>query len=58
MGRNYCLTISICCMAVCTVLIGLLPTYNIGRYKAGLASSIMLAVLRLVQARGVLASAR
>ena len=31
------------------VLIGILPTYNIGAYKAGIASSILLALLRLVQ---------
>jgi MFS family permease len=36
-------------MALSTVLIGILPTYNIGAYKAGIASSILLALLRLVQ---------
>jgi len=48
-GRNRCLLISIFCMAFSTVAIGILPTYNIGMYKAGIASSILLALLRLLQ---------
>jgi MFS family permease len=36
-------------MALSTVAIGSLPTYDAGPYKAGIAASILLAVLRLVQ---------
>jgi MFS family permease len=36
-------------MAFSTVAIGVLPTYNIGRYAGGLAAPILLALLRLLQ---------
>jgi len=48
-GRNRSLLISIICMAFSTVAIGILPTYDIGGYKAGIAAPILLAVLRLLQ---------
>ncbi|GBF92045.1 hypothetical protein Rsub_04392 [Raphidocelis subcapitata] len=48
-GRNACLLISILCMAASTVLIGVLPTYNTGRYSAGVAAPVLLALLRMVQ---------
>lgn len=44
-GRGFCLLLSILVMGIPTVLIGCLPTYT----QAGLASPILLAVLRLVQ---------
>lgn len=36
-------------MAFSTIAVGLLPTYNVGPYKAGIAASILLALLRLLQ---------
>lgn len=36
-------------MAVSTVLIGVLPSYAVGRYSAGVAAPVLLALLRMVQ---------
>eukprot|EP00775_Hariotina_reticulata_P009249 gene9249-9415_t len=44
-GRRTTLLISICVMAVPTVLIGCLPTYS----QAGIAAPVLLAILRLIQ---------
>lgn len=57
-GRGFCLLLSVLVMGIPTVLIGCLPTFT----QAGIASPIMLAVLRLIQGiwqgrGGVLAAA-
>lgn len=44
-GRGFCLLVSVLVMGVPTVLIGCLPSYE----QAGIASPILLALLRLVQ---------
>ena len=36
-------------MAFATVAIGILPTYSIGKYQAGVAAPILLALLRILQ---------
>ena len=48
-GRNRCLLLSILAMAFSTVTIGILPTYNFGKYRAGVAAPVLLALLRLLQ---------
>lgn len=49
LGRTKCMVISIIFMAVPTVIIGCLPTYNVGSYTAGIAAPILLAIMRLIQ---------
>ncbi|KAI8467401.1 MAG: major facilitator superfamily domain-containing protein [Monoraphidium minutum] len=48
-GRNRCLLLSILAMAFSTIAIGILPTYDTGVYKAGIAAPVLLALLRLLQ---------
>jgi MFS family permease len=48
-GRNRCLLLSILCMAFATATIGILPTYDTGKYRAGIAAPILLALLRILQ---------
>jgi hypothetical protein len=48
-GRNRCLLISILCMAFATIAMGVLPSYGVGVYKAGVAAPILLALLRILQ---------
>ncbi|KAL4447988.1 hypothetical protein ABPG75_005207 [Micractinium tetrahymenae] len=48
-GRNTTLRIAIVCMAIPTVVIGCLPTYDVGPYTAGLAAPILLTIMRLLQ---------
>lgn len=48
-GRNVTLKLSILIMGCCTVAIGILPTYDVGPYTAGLAAPILLTILRLLQ---------
>lgn len=44
-GRIKALTLTILCMGICTMLMGLLPTYS----QIGIAAPILLTVLRLLQ---------
>ncbi|PSC68521.1 Alpha-ketoglutarate permease isoform B [Micractinium conductrix] len=48
-GRQVTLRIAIIGMAIPTVIIGCLPTYNTGSYTAGIAAPILLTIMRLVQ---------
>ncbi|KAL4444980.1 hypothetical protein ABPG77_004030 [Micractinium sp. CCAP 211/92] len=48
-GRNTTLRIAIVCMAIPTVVTGILPTYGVGPYTAGLAAPILLTIMRLLQ---------
>ncbi|KIZ07913.1 Alpha-ketoglutarate permease [Monoraphidium neglectum] len=48
-GRNRCLLISICCMAFATIAIGVLPTYSVAPYAAGVAAPVLLALCRILQ---------
>lgn len=48
-GRNITLRIAIVCMAIPTVVTGILPTYSVGPYTAGLAAPILLTIMRLLQ---------
>jgi MFS family permease len=48
-GRNRCLLISICCMAFATIAIGVLPTFAIAPYAAGVAAPVLLALCRILQ---------
>lgn len=48
-GRNRCMLLSILFMAFSTITMGILPTYDVGVYKAGIAAPILLALLRLLQ---------
>ncbi|KIY99354.1 Putative proline/betaine transporter [Monoraphidium neglectum] len=48
-GRSWTFSIAIIVMAVSTLIIGILPTYDIGPYKAGVAAPVLLAILRFFQ---------
>ena len=50
-GRRWSFTFAILQQALGTFLIGVLPTYNIGRYQAGVAAPVLLSLIRVIQAR-------
>lgn len=51
-GRSFALMLGIAMMGLATMLIGALPTYDVGPYSAGVAAPILLGTLRVCQVRG------
>jgi hypothetical protein len=51
-GRRWSFTFAILQQALGTFLIGVLPTFGTGAYKAGIAAPILLALMRIIQVRG------